>query len=214
MKADTAYEQPREKLQRKGASSLTTAELLQVLIGSGNAQASVSRIAKRTAKLLSKSGSSITLKDLSEVTGLGPAHTAQIIASFELASRYPINAQQLIIDTEDKILGLLADVRSSKATKLAYVTVDGARRLIAKRVIAIDKNHPTALLRKVFADVMTDNAAGLIMSIGSIDKAMVPTMFDLSLARDIKTMSQLFMVTVHELLLVSQTEYSRLRSYG
>ena len=41
-------DRPREKLQAKGASALSDFELLQALIGSGNAQADVSKIARET----------------------------------------------------------------------------------------------------------------------------------------------------------------------
>lgn len=43
-------DRPREKLQAKGAASLSDFELLQALIGSGNAQVGVSKIAEGYAK--------------------------------------------------------------------------------------------------------------------------------------------------------------------
>lgn len=206
------YDQPREKLQMKGVSVLTNAELLQVIIGSGNAQASVSRIAKRSLKLLSQYGNEITYAQLLEVAGLGPARVCQIIAAFELASRYPMRSQQLVIDTPDKIQGLCTELRSLKATRLIYITVDGGKRLICKRTIAItDLSHPSSLLRKIFTDVSADNAAGLIIGVGKSDRNLQPSMFDLSLARDLKSMAQLFMVTIHDHLIINATDHRSLK---
>ena len=66
-------ERPREKLQLKGASALSDFELLQALIGSGNAQADVSKIAKDTLALIKKHGADITYEQLESVTGMGAA---------------------------------------------------------------------------------------------------------------------------------------------
>jgi DNA repair protein RadC len=45
---------PREKLRAKGVAALSDFELLQVLIGSGNKQASVSEVAKNMTKYFTK----------------------------------------------------------------------------------------------------------------------------------------------------------------
>jgi len=198
------YTQPREKLQQKGAPALSNAELLQILIGSGNARVGVARIAKRTLRVLVQRGSEVSFEQLLTVSGLGPATVCQIMAAFELASRYPMTARQLTIDTDEKILGLVGELRTGKAPRLMYITVDGARRLIAKRSVLVHAEHPSALLRKVFADAMSDNAAGLIVVVGAKVYSLESEMFDLSLARDLRAMARLFMMTVHDHLLISE----------
>jgi DNA repair protein RadC len=57
-------DRPREKLQLKGAAALSDFELLQALIGSGNKQADVSKIAKDTLALIKKYGADITYEQL------------------------------------------------------------------------------------------------------------------------------------------------------
>ena len=51
---------PREKLERFGAANLSDVELLRIIIGSGNKQASAEQIAKRLLKLLSKRRDAVT----------------------------------------------------------------------------------------------------------------------------------------------------------
>jgi len=195
-------------MQQKGAVSLTNAELLQVIIGSGNAQASVARISKRVLKVLTKEGSEISFDRLLNVAGLGPARVCQIIAVFELASRYPMPARQLVIDSVDKALGIMAETRAAKQEEFIYVTVDGGQRFIAKRKLLISETtHPSSLLKKVFADAMIDNAAGLYVGSGRSQRALDPTMFDLSLARDLRAMAQLFMLTVHAHVLLNKDDH-------
>ncbi len=58
---------PREKLQAKGAVSLSDYELLMAIIGSGNKYADVTKIARDAKKLLDEKGSALTYEDLLSV---------------------------------------------------------------------------------------------------------------------------------------------------
>jgi DNA repair protein RadC len=212
MEQGISYDRPREKLQKKGAAALTNAELLQVLIGSGTAQASVTRIARKVLKQLSRHGSNISHDLLMEVVGLGPARTSQIMAAFELASRYPITNKQLTIDSEEKARGLYIELTISASLKLVYLTIDGAKRLIAKRSVRItDSTHPSELLRGIFSNVVTDQASGIMIGIGRAGHSLDPSMFELTLARDLNGMAQLFNVSIHGLSLVNKTTERSLR---
>jgi len=213
MEYGISYDRPREKLQKKGAAALTNAELLQILIGSGTAQASVTRIARKALKQLTKYGTAISHDLLLEVTGLGPARASQIVAAFELASRYPMSNKQLTIDTNEKAKGLLVELTISRSPRLVYLTLDGARRLIAKRSIKINEStHPSELLRGVFSHVVTDQAAGILIAIGHAHHSLDPSMFELSLARDLNGMAQLFIVSIHDLVLMNKNSERSLRS--
>ena len=211
-KALINYDLPREKLQKKGAAALTNAELLQVIIGSGTAQSSVTRIARKVVKQLAKHGNSISHDLLMEVVGLGPARASQIMAVFELASRYPISNKQLTIDSEEKASGLFVELTLTSSQKLVYLTVDGAKRLIAKRTVRMNEStHPSELLRGIFSHVVTDQAAGIMIAIGHAQHSLVPSMFELSLARDVNGMAQLFNVTIHGLGLMNKETTKSLR---
>lgn len=107
MEQGIGYDRPREKLQKKGPAALTNAELLQIIIGSGTAQASAGRIARKVLKRLAKYGGAISHDSLLEVTGLGPTRASQIVATAELTSRDPVSNKQLTIDSNEKAKGLL-----------------------------------------------------------------------------------------------------------
>lgn len=212
MEQGVSYDRPREKLQKKGVAALRNAELIQLLIGSGTAQANVTRIARKVLKQLAKHGNTVSYDLLLEVVGLGPARASQIMAAFELASRYPLTNKQLIIDSEEKAKGLFIELTLSSSLKLVFLTLDGAQRLIAKRSLRIGKaTHPSTLLREVFSHVVTDQAAGIMIAMGSANHSLVPTMFELSLARDLNGMAQLFIVTIHGLSLINKTADRSLR---
>lgn len=83
-------DRPREKLSSKGASSLTDAELLAILIGNGTAEMSAFDIAKA---ILNKANNNINAlgkfsqKDFSKFKGMGPAKSITLLAALELGRR-------------------------------------------------------------------------------------------------------------------------------
>ncbi len=156
---------PREKLARKGAAALSDYELLMAIIGSGNAQADVTKIAQDTKKLIAEKGSNLTYEDLLTIKSLGPAKATQIMAGFELWRRQFEVSERPIIDSPEKAVAQLSDIRDKKQEYFVCLTLDGANRLIAKRIITIGTLtsslvHP----REVFADAITDRAASIIVA--------------------------------------------------
>jgi DNA repair protein RadC len=83
-------DRPREKLFFKGRMALSEAELLAILIGSGNKRDSALGISR---KVLSETGhnltvlSRISIKNLMMIRGIGKAKAAVIIAALELGRR-------------------------------------------------------------------------------------------------------------------------------
>ncbi|MDB5161576.1 MAG: hypothetical protein JWM52_84 [Candidatus Saccharibacteria bacterium] len=201
-----SYTRPREKLQQKGPTVLSNAELLQILIGSGNAQASVARIAKRSLKQLTKYGTHISFDQLQKVDGLGPARACQIIAAFELASRYPMSQNSPIIHTDESLLELVSTLSGEKEVQLAYITLDGANRLISKRVLPLDEGgDPSSVLRKIFTDVLLDKATTVQIVFGSRKRDLALSMFERGLVHDLRHMAQVLEVKIGKVVSINES---------
>lgn len=158
-------DRPREKLAAKGAIALSDYELLMAIIGSGNKYADVTKISRDVRKLVSEKGSQLTYEDLLTVKSLGPAKATQIMAGFELWRRQFEVSERPIIDSSEKAAEQLTDIRDKKQEYFVCLTLDGASRLIAKRIITIGTLtaslvHP----REVFAEAITDRAASIIVA--------------------------------------------------
>ena len=84
-------DQPREKLYRNGAGSLSDAELLAIILRSGTAEATALDLAKQI--LLSAEGSLAVLNKMraaeivDKFKGIGPAKAASMLAALELGKR-------------------------------------------------------------------------------------------------------------------------------
>jgi DNA repair protein RadC len=200
-------DRPREKLVLKGAQSLTDLELLQAMIGSGNKQVSVSEIAKQTLQVIKKFGADISHEQLQQITGLGSAKISEILAAFELAKRHLLECEQPIIDSELKAVEQLADIKNKKQEHFVVMTLDGANRLIAKRTITIGTLtsslvHP----REVFADAITDRAAGIIIAHNHPSGGVTPSIADEDVTTRIKAAGSILGIPLLDHLIITKDQ--------
>ena len=204
-------DRPREKLQIKGASALSDFELLQALIGSGNKQADVYKIARETLKLIKASGAEVSYDELAKVTGLGLAKITEILAALELSKRYLLKSDQPIIDSPEKAVKQLTDIRDKKQEYFVCLTLDGANRLIAKRIITIGTLtsslvHP----REVFADAITDRAASIIVAHNHPSGNLEASDADRAVTRRLNEAGSLLGINLIDHLIVTGSSYQRI----
>ena len=83
-------DQPREKLRDKGKATLSDAELLAILIGSGTRNESAVELCKRILASVDNNLNALgklSMKQLMEFKGIGEAKAITIIAALELGRR-------------------------------------------------------------------------------------------------------------------------------
>lgn len=83
-------DRPRERLERLGAESLSNAELLAILIGTGNAEQDAVQLMQRILNDCHNNLNSLgkmTLAELQAYKGIGPAKAISILAACELGKR-------------------------------------------------------------------------------------------------------------------------------
>ncbi len=83
-------DRPREKLIRKGISTLSDAELLAILISSGTKKKSAVDLGRELLGIVNNNLNSLgklTVSDLLKIRGIGPARAVTISAALELGRR-------------------------------------------------------------------------------------------------------------------------------
>src|SRR5690606_20080352 len=173
------------------------------------AQADVTRIARDVLKLLKEKGSKLTYEDLLKVKSLGPAKATQIMAGFELWRRRFEVSECPIIDSVEKAVEQLKDIRDKKQEYFVCLTLDGANRLIAKRVITIGTLtaslvHP----REVFADAITDRAASIIVAHNHPSGSLNPSAADIDVTKRLKESAQLLGITFSDHLVITNSGFT------
>lgn len=200
-KSTIEYLRPREKAVRNGISALNDRELIQIVVGSGTVKHSVARISKRILTLLSHYGSNISYEQLLALPGLGTARSLQLLALFELASRYPTSLKSPPLTTTELITQQIKS--PSPSGRLWVITMDGAKRLISQRTLLVS-DGPRAILREATNFMIHDNATHIAL-VRYLDR-LVPSMSDLSIARDIYRISLLLGVSSVDYILYNDTD--------
>jgi len=199
---------PREKLAKYGVSNLSDAELLHLLIGSGNKQVSAEEISKQILKLLRDKGSSVTYSELSSIKGMGIAKTSEIIALFELGRRYLMPAESPVIANTDDAVLQLGNIRDKKQEHFAVLTLDGANRLISNTVVFQGTlNQSLVHPREIFAKAIEDRAANIIVAHNHPSNSVEPSAEDIEVTSKLKEAGRLLGINVLEHIIVSKTEY-------
>ena len=198
---------PREKLAARGAAALSDYELLMAIVGSGNAQADVTKIARELLKVLRRDRE-LRMETVRTVVGVGEAKASEIVASFELAKRYLLESEQPIIDSPEKAVEQLADIRDKKQEYFVCLTLDGANRLIAKRVISIGTLtsslvHP----REVFAEAITDRAASIIVAHNHPSGTLESSAADKEVTKRLEEASELLGIKLIDHIVVTKTDF-------
>ena len=90
IKSWATEDRPREKLISKGASALSAAELLAILISSGNKKESAVDLSKRILASVQYNIhelAKLSVKELTAFNGIGPAKAITIVTALELGKR-------------------------------------------------------------------------------------------------------------------------------
>lgn len=214
-------DRPREKLMLKGKSSLSDAELLAIIMGSGNREETAVDLAKRILGESENNWHELarkTIKELCEFKGVGEAKAIGIITALEIGRRRalqqaldkPVIAssqaaanimQPIIGDLPTEEFWVLYLNQSNKVLKYQRVSIGGiAQTLVDQRL--------------VFKYALELNATALILSHNHPSGKLKPSPADLDLTKNIKKAGEIMNVQVLDHLIITQTEYLSLVDEG
>lgn len=197
-------DRPREKMRVKGASALTDEELVQVILGRGVEGNDIRAMSKDIARLIREKKRDLTESDLTQIRGMGPAKADQILAAFELARRHLLRDTVKIVSAQDA-LPLLADITDRKQEHFVCISLNGASEVIEKRIVTIgllDRSqvHP----REVFADVIADRAAAVLLAHNHPSGDIRPSDNDLRIHRQLCDAAGILGIRVQDHLIIGK----------
>ena len=202
---------PREKLEKFGAEHLSDLELLRILIGSGNKQASAEQIARRLLKLLQERGDAVTYQEVLDISGMGPAKTCEIIALFELGRRYLISDDRPVITDAQCAFEQLGNIKNKKQECFVVLTLNGANRLISNAIVFQGTlDHSLVNPREIFAKALEDRAASIILAHNHPSGSLEPSNEDIQITHKLKEIGQLMDIRVLDHLIVTKDGYRSL----
>lgn len=214
IKAWAEEDRPREKLQLKGKFSLSNAELLAILIGSGSREETAVGLAQRI--LLSKQNNlnelgKCNLAELKEFKGIGLAKAITIIAALELGRRrkeeaLPIRNQ--IKSSRDAYRELAPKVADLPHEEFWLLMLNRANRIMHLGKVSSGGVVGTVVdARIVFKDALDHRATTLILCHNHPSGNLQPSQADIDLTRKLKQAGEVMDIAVVDHLIISDQGY-------
>jgi DNA repair protein RadC len=208
-------DRPREKLLDRGAESLTEAELLAIVLRTGNASTGESALDHGRLLLQQFGGlkgiDGAPVQSLKVVKGIGPAKAAQLKASLELARRLGAerwSAGEALRSSEDVFRHFRDQLAQQKREIFYVVLLNNKNRKI--REVKISEGSLTASLvhpREVYNPVIRESAAAVIFVHNHPSGDPSPSPEDIEITRRLKEVGEVMGIRVLDHVVVGGERY-------
>ncbi len=163
-------DRPREKLERLGAETLSNAELLAILIGSGSPQETAVELMKRVMNDCNNNLNTLGKKTIAELTvynGVGPAKAITILAACELGKRRQREQaeERATLSSASAIYKLMHPVMQDFPTEEGHLLLmNNSLKLIKRVCISRGGLTETAIdVRIVLREALLANASAIAL---------------------------------------------------
>ena len=211
-------ERPRERLARHGPDSLSDAELLAILIGSGVQGRSAIHVARDLLKGGLRAMSQREWGQSSTPSGIGPAKAARIAAALELGRRLAAHVEidsPAVRDPESIARPLIARYSHHVQERLGAIYLDSKNRVLREREIYVGTlNSTTVSTRDVLRYALEDHAASIIIFHNHPSGDPAPSAEDLLFTRRMVEAGRLMGVEVLDHLILGANRFVSLKQRG
>lgn len=208
-------DRPREKMLEKGVSVLTNAELLAILIGSGNSSESAVQLAQRILRSaddnLNRLGK-ISIKELiSKFRGIGEAKAVTIVAALELGRRRSVcePVQKENIKCSSDAFQLFYPVLGDLPHEELWIALTNrAGKVLEKlRISQGGVAGTSADLRLILKAAIQSLASGILLSHNHPSGNRLPSSQDDMLTQRLKKGAALLDITLLDHIIVADNQY-------
>ncbi|MGZ2369067.1 RadC family protein [Ancylomarina sp. YFZ004] len=207
-------DRPREKMMYKGSKSLSSAELLAIIIGSGNRNQSAVEVAKM---LLAENNNDLnelakkTIRDLMKTPGIGSAKAISIIAALELGSRqqsFPSKQKLKITSSMDAYERLQAYVENLSHEEFWVIYLNRGNKILEIKNVSSGGITGTVFdMRLVFKDAILLESTNIILCHNHPSGNLTPSEADKDLTYKTKEAGKLMSIEVLDHLIIADKGY-------
>jgi DNA repair protein RadC len=207
-------ERPRERLLEKGPDSLSDAELLAILLGSGSRKENAIALARRILGDMDeplKALGRMPAARLMTFEGIGPGKAVTVVAAMELARRYtriPVTMSQAIRQSGDAHLQLMPLFADLMHEEFWVLYLNNANRVQFR--FQVSKGGLTSTLvdvRIILKRALELGAVGLILAHNHPSGNLSPSKSDVQITRKTKKAASIMDIKLLDHLIVHGSEY-------
>ena len=217
----TDENKPRERLSVVGASALSDQELLAILLRSGTREMNVIELSQTILKHCGGLNGlrRITAEELQEISGIGPAKTASILASVELGRRFSKairkNEDRFRINTAEDVYDFLRyDMENLDYEELRVLSLDSKHYLLGEDILYKGTiNTSNVRIAEVFRKPLLLNAASMILVHNHPSGDPVPSAADIVTTRNIIAAGKSLELPLLDHVIIGQGSFTSIKSY-
>lgn len=204
---------PRERLAMYGRASLSDADLIALLLGTGASSAPVSVLA---ARLLDDAGGLVgldawSLSELERQRGIGATKACRLVAALELGTRIsarPLSRAAPIASSRDVDAALRAKLRGEQREHFIAIAVDARNRPLAEIEVAVGGLTACCVSpADVFRPVMRHAAVGVLFAHNHPSGEAVPSEDDAQVTQRLVRAGQLLGIAVLDHVILGHSGY-------
>jgi DNA repair protein RadC len=214
-------ERPREKLATAGPESLTSAELIAILLGTGTGNINAVDLSKQ---LLCSFGSlealsAASIAELRGIHGIGMAKAIVLKAAFQISR----NLEQELAHKELKFVREPADVAKIFIPKLGHLKQEvfavalldsGGKYLHSENITMGTLNASLVHPREVYKTAIKHSAASIILIHNHPSGQLVPSSEDLTVTHQLVHTGKILDIPVQDHLIIAGQRYVSLKEEG
>lgn len=207
-------DRPREKLVELGRASLSNAEILGILIGSGNTEMSAVQLCREILRFVGNDLDKLarlTVHDLMKFKGIGMAKAVTIVAALELGKRKQSEKQKTVPtvkSSKDIYLRIKEKFEDLNHEEFYIVLLNRANKILSIELISKGGISGTAVDGKViFKKALEQAASSVILCHNHPSGNLQPSRADIELTKKMKTFGAMIEMPVLDHLIVTDDYY-------
>lgn len=211
-------ERPYEKLEQKGEKALTNAELLAIIIKTGNREETSVQLAQKILMLnenINKNNLNflrdITIEELVKIKGIGKVKAIQVKAVCELASRMNSidNYKKIIIrKPKDVVEVIIQDMRFEKQEILKVIMLDNHNQILKIKDVAKGTNNfVSASVRNILNEAVKIQALKIILVHNHPSGNPNPSQKDYEFTEKVRKASELLEIQLLDHIVIGDNKY-------
>lgn len=169
---------------------MSITELIQLVIGSGNARVSVMKLSKQVGQLLQRR--EVSYQSLLAINGLGDAKACQLIGAIELGKRFAKGNIERPSSIQLLESLYLSEVSKPTGHQVVSYWLDGSGNEIDRKSYSFTKNeHYGVLAKRIFSDALAAVARSLLVLIVTKNSTDGPNTQERGLVGSLSEMARL-----------------------
>ena len=207
-------DKPREKFLNKGPAALSNAELIAILIGSGNNEESAVALSKRIMNEVNDNFADLarlTIPDLQKYKGIGEAKAITIAAALELGRRRGtsvLNEKPQVKDSKTAFILFQKELGDLNYENFCVLLLNRANKVL--KTVRISDGGITGTVvdpRKVFKVALDNNATSIILGHNHPSGQLTPSDADIQLTKKMKAAGETLDLPVLDHIIVGDGNY-------